>query len=307
VTTAVERLAADPDPAIRALARREFSGSVADADVLRSPLVRGLLEADAAAAGPYDKWRGAHWRLVSLVELGVPAGHESAVRAAEAVLDHWAAPRRLACVPRVGGRVRMHASQEGNAVAVACRLGLAGDERVARLVEQLLEGQWPDGGWNCDRRAEARHSSVHETLPALWGLNEYATATGDTRCRAAVEAAAEALLARHVVFVAGTSRPLHPSVLDLHYPPYWHYDVLQALVVLDRCGFRSDPRSRRARDVVAAKQRRDGGWRAVRRWWRPPGSPSYPEAVDWGAAAHSMVTLNALRVLTPSPSPSPAG
>ncbi len=191
----------------------------------------------------------------------------------------------------------MRASQEGNAVAVACRLGLAGDERVARLVRQLLEGQWSDGGWNCDRRAEARRSSVHETLPALWGLNEYGTATGDTRCRAAVEAAAEVLLARHVIFVAGTARPLHPSVVDLHYPPYWHYDVLQALVVLDRCGFHSDPRSRRARDVVAAKQRRDGGWRAVRRWWRPPGSSTYPEAVDWGAAAHAMVTVNALRVL----------
>ena len=303
MTTAVERLAADPDPAIRAHARREFLGSVADDDVLSSPLVRGLLDGRDPPARPYDKWCGAHWRLVSLVELGVPAGHGPAMRLADVVLDHWAAPERLAGVPRVDGRLRMHASQEGNAVAVACRLGLAGDERVDRLVGQLLEGQWPDGGWNCDRRGEARRSSVHETLPALWGLNEYGTATGDTRCRAAVEAAAEALLARHLIFVAGTARPLHPSVVDLHYPPYWHYDVLQSLVVLDRCGFRGDPRCRRARDVVAAKQRRDGGWRAVRRWWRPPGSANYPEAVNWGAAAHSMVTLNALRVLTPSPSP----
>src|SRR5688500_14729621 len=235
------RLAADADPAIRMLVRRDLLGDPAlDEDVLRSPLVRALLaglEDRAILERPYGKWTGAHWRLVSLVELGVQAGHGPAVRAAAAVLDHWAAPGRLARVPVVEGRCRMHASQEGNAVAVACRLGLAGDERVVRLVGQLLEGQWPDGGWNCDRRTEARRSSVHETLPALWGLNEYGTATGDTRCRAAVEAAAEALLARHVVFVAGTARPLHPSVVDLHYPPYWHYDVLHALVVLDRCGF----------------------------------------------------------------------
>jgi hypothetical protein len=311
------RLAADGDPAIRALARRDLLGEPAlVADALRSPLVRGLLaelEDRAVLGRPYAKWTGAHWRLVSLVELGIPPDHGPAVRAAGAVLDHWAAPDRLAGVPVVDGRRRMHASQEGNAVAVACRLGMAGDERVARLVEHLVAGQWPDGGWNCDRHRGARRSSVHETLPALWGLHEHATATGDARSRAAATAAAEVLLARDVVFAAGTDRPLHRSVVDLHYPPYWHYDVLQALVVLDRAGFRDDPRTSRARQVVAGKRRRDGGWRAVRPWWRPPGSAGLVEAIDWGDTAHQMVTLNALRVTRPAggttpvrPRPSPA-
>jgi hypothetical protein len=141
---------------------------------------------------------------------------------------------------------------------------------------------------------------VHETLPALWGLHEHATATGDARSRAAAAAAAEVLLARDVVFAAGTDRPLHRSVVDLHYPPYWHYDVLQALVVLDRAGFRDDPRTSRARHLVGGKQRPDGRWRAVRPWWRPPGSPGLVEAVDWGDVAHQMVTLNALRVTRPA-------
>lgn len=297
------RLAADADPAVRVLARRELLGDPApDEDVLQSPLVRGLLgglEDRAVLERPYSKWTGAHWRLVSLVELGVPAGYGPAVRAADAVLDCWAADDRLAGVLLADGRRRMHASQEGNAVAVACRLGLAGDERVARLVEHLIAGQWPDGGWNCDRHRDASRSSVHETLPALWGLHEYATAMGDAKARQAAAAAAEALLVRHVVFAAGTDRPLHRSVVDLHYPPYWHYDVLQALVVLDRAGCRDDPRTRRARVVVAGKQRRDGGWRAVRPWWRPPGSTGLVEAVDWGDVTHQMVTLNALRVTAP--------
>ncbi len=304
------RLAADADPAIRGLARRDLLGDpTPDEDVLRSPLVRGLLdglEDPATLRRPYGKWAGTHWRLVSLVELGVPAGYVPAVRAAAAVLDHWAAGTRLAGVLDVDGRRRMHASQEGNAVAVACRLGLAGDERVDRLVEHLIAGQWPDGGWDCDPRAGVVRSSVHETLPALWGLHEYATATGDARSRQAATAAAEVLLARHVVFAGGTDRPLHRSVVDLHYPPYWHYDVLQALVVLDRAGFQGEQRTRRARDVVAGKQRRDGGWRAVRPWWRPPGSASLAEATDWGAAAHQMVTLNALRVTRPAAGTPPA-
>src|SRR5215218_5144198 len=72
------RLAADADPAIRALARRDLLGDAApDEDVLRSPIVRGLLaglEDGAVLERPYAKWTGAHWRLISLVELGVPPG-----------------------------------------------------------------------------------------------------------------------------------------------------------------------------------------------------------------------------------------
>jgi hypothetical protein len=276
--TLAGRLAVDADPAVRVLARCDLRGEPArDEDVLPSPIVRGLLtglEDPAVPARPYRKWTGAHWRLVSLVELGIPAGYGPAVRAAEAVLD-------------------------------CCRLGMAGDERVARLVEHLVAGQWPDGGWNCDRRPEVHRSSVHETLPALWGLHEYAAATGDGRSRKAATAAAEVLLARHVVFAGGTDRPLHRSVVDLHHPPYWHYDVLQALVVLDRAGCRDDPRTDRARLVVAGKQRKDGGWRAVRPWWRPPGSTGLVEAVDWGDVAHQMVTLNALRVTAPAAGTTP--
>jgi hypothetical protein len=304
------RLATDADPAIRVLARRELLGDPApDEDVLLSPLVRGLLDGlddRAALERPYRKWSGAHWRLVSLVEFGIPAGYEPAVRAAGVVLDQWAAPDRLAGVLVVDGRRRMHASQEWNAVEVACRLGMAGDDRVARLVEHLIAGQWPDGGWNCDRHRAVCRSSVHEMLPALWGLHEYTTATRDARSRQAAAAAAEALLARHVALAAGTDRPLHRSVVDLHYPPYWHYDVLQALVVLDRAGYQDDPRTRRARQLVAAKQRGDGGWRAVRPWWRRPGSTGLVEAVDWGDAAHQMVTLNALRVTRPAAGTPPA-
>jgi hypothetical protein len=107
---------------------------------MSSPLVRTLLT-DSASTRPYAKWSGAHWRLVSLVELGVPPGQPDAVALCDLVLNYWATPRRLARVPVVNGLARRCASQEGNAVAAACRLGLADDPRVTVLVEHLLEWQ----------------------------------------------------------------------------------------------------------------------------------------------------------------------
>lgn len=292
-------LADATDPAVRALARRDLLDEPVPAAVtLQSPLVQGLLT-DPPPGNPYAKWAGAHWRLVSLVELGVPAHDPAATRIADTVLTFWAKPERLANTPIVTGRARVHASMEGNAVAAACRLGLSGDDRVAALVERLLACQWPDGGWNCDRHADARVSSFHESLPALWGLAEYSTATGDPTVRAAADRAAERLLRNGVVFATSTDRPAHPTFAVPHYPPYWHFDVLQALLVLTRSGHGQDPRTRRARKLLAERRRSDGTWRAARRWWRPPdagGGTGAAEAVDWGDAAHQMVTLNALRV-----------
>src|SRR5579864_831759 len=87
---AVAWLLASDEPAIRYQARRDLLDDRANRDVdaiLAGPMVRSLLGGQHADGGfgghPYKKWTGAHWRLVSLVELGVPAGHPQAVAAAE--------------------------------------------------------------------------------------------------------------------------------------------------------------------------------------------------------------------------------
>jgi len=48
--------------------------------------------------------------------------------------------------------------------------------------------------------------------------------------------------------------------LDLHYPAYWHYDVLQALLVLGRAGRLGDERANDALDLLARRRRPDGRW-----------------------------------------------
>ncbi len=296
----VEWLLTSTEPAVRMLTRRDVLGEAADdEDVLAGPWVRALLSGQEADGGFgvhwYRKWTGAHWRLVQLVELGVPAGEPRALAALDTVLGRLTGPRRVAVID---GLARVCASIDGNALAVACRLGLAGDERVRRLVEWLLEWQWPDGGWNCDQRATGRRSSFHETLATSWGLHEYAAATGDTEAAESARRAAELFLEHRLFRSLRTGEVIHPRWLRPCYPPYWHYDVLQALLVLSRMGLAGDPRAHEALDQIESRRDADGRWSANQQWWKPGGGPITPEVVDWGRAGEPnvMITLNAMRV-----------
>jgi hypothetical protein len=287
----IEWLLQSPEPAIRALTRRDLLGEEPDEDVLAGELVQALLV--DRNVHPYGKWGGAHWRLVSLVELGIPPGEPRAVAAANTVLDWLTGDGHRKNIPTIAGRVRRCASQEGNALAVCVRLGLRDDPRVELLARSLVEWQWPDGGWNCDRRPEAQRSSFHESLAPMWGLYEY----GTLWAREAAERTAELFLSHQIFRSLRTGDVIKPGWLDLNYPPFWHYDAAQALLVLSRMGLHRDPRADEARELLAARQR-NGRWSARRTWWRPPGSKgSNVEAVDWGDRASEMVTLNALREL----------
>lgn len=87
-----------------------------------------------------------------------------------------------------------------------------------------------------------------------------------------------------------------------HWPPFWIYDVHQALVIVARLGLVADPRAGEARALLRARQEPDGRWRASDRWWKPPGGSGArsEEAVDWhvGDADDRIVTLRALKVLS---------
>jgi hypothetical protein len=171
------------------------------------------------------------------------------------------------------------------------------------LTESLIEWQWPDGGWNCDPRASGCRSSFHESLPPMWGLHEFAAAGTGPLATAAAEAAARTaeLFLTHRLFRALRADDLlQPQWLKPRYPPYWHYDILQALLVLSRMGLSADPRAADALDELERQRKPDGRWHAQGYWWRAPaGKTGPPDVVDWGRSGPNvMVTLNALRVLT---------
>jgi hypothetical protein len=300
--SAVGWLLASDEPAIRMMTRRDVLGEPAAedaADVLTGPKVTALLSGQQPDGGFgvsfYSKWTGAHWRLVSLVELAIPPLEPRAVAAAESVLAQLAGPRRITVKD---GLPRSHASIQGNALAVCSRLGLAADPRVADLAEAIISWQWPDGGWNCQLKASGYRSSFHETLCTAWGLHEYWRATGSTQARDAAGRAAELILEHRLFRSLRTGEVIKQAWLAPRYPPYWHYDFLQALLVLSRMGKADDPRADDAVNELERQRLADGRWKPRGYWWNPAPATIGPEVVDWGRSGpNEMMTLNALRVL----------
>ena len=285
-------------------------------EIRKSPRVRRLLDGHAALRpGTYAKWQGGHWVLLALSDLGYPDGDADLAPIRDGVLRTWLAERYYrefdpehaassrvrAAVPVLCGRYRRCGSQQGGALLSVVRLGLE-DVRTEQLVERLLHWQWPDGGWNCDLDPNARSSSVHETLLPMRALAAYAQAHRDTAAREAANRAAEVLLERRLLFRRSTGRLIRGDWAKLHYPVYWHYDLLAALRGLAELGRIRDERCQDGLDLLQRKQLATGGWAAEAKYYRGTGERRANfDHVDWGGAdsrrMNKWVTADALAVL----------
>jgi hypothetical protein len=275
-------------------------------EIAHSSRVRGLLaERDRRGEipfSPYAKWYGAHWVLVMLAELAYPPGDTALVPLRDQVLD-WLTSREYdRWIRRVKGIPRIHASIDGNAVWCLHALGQA-DARVDLLVTRLLETQWADGGWNCDVKASGRTSSFTESLIPLRALALHAQVTGDVRSRRAADRAAEFFLERHLFRRKRNRRIIRSSFVQLHYPCYWHYDILFGLKVMTEGGWIGDARCAMALDLLETKRVPGGGWPAEARYYRHTRAqvPAQRSLVAWGPTGktkrNDFVTVDALMVL----------
>jgi len=244
----------DPD----SQAARKAAKTVKESEVVRSLLSVRL--PDGRTPRPaYAKWTGAHWLLSLLADLGYPPGDESLRPMMEQAFGEWLSEAHFKSIRVINGRTRRCASQEGNAIWSSLRLGFA-DERTTELVERLIKWQWPDGGWNCDKRPEASKSSFMESLIPLQALALYAKVSGERRVWLAAERAADIFLKRELFKRQSSGAQIHPSFVKLHYPCYWHYDILFGLKVMAEAGLIGDPRCEAALDRLESKRLTDGGF-----------------------------------------------
>ena len=280
-------------------------------EIRTSPRVKKLLSERAADGTiphpPYSKWYGAHWVLAALADIGYPRGDAALASLAEQVCNRWLNERHVQGVAVIEGKCRRHASQESNALYALLTLGL-GDERADRLAENLLKWQWPDGGWNCDRRPKAVNSSFTESIIGVRALALYGRLRNSQASLDGARRAAEIFLKRRLFRRQRDGRVMRSAFVKLHYPCYWHYDVLFGLKVMAEAGMIGDARCEEALDLLESKRLPDGGFPAEavyykttekrtktgRRW-------SAFSQVDWGGVstrrANPWVTADALYVL----------
>jgi hypothetical protein len=260
---------------------------------------------------PYSKWYGAHWVLAALADLHYPPEDKKLVPLREQVYEWLFSKQHLEYIrnhePYAGpvmmkrGLVRAHASMEGNAIYYLHALGLA-DERTQALADRLVEWQWPDGGWNCDKSPNAHTSSFTESLLPLRGLAYQAGLSGSSY-RTAAQRAAEFFLDRRLFKRKRDGRIISQRFTKLHYPCYWHYDLLFGLKVMMEAGFVRDKRCSDAIALLNSKRLEDGGFPAEEAYYRQTKRRTTgSSAVGWGGVSqrrlNEFVTCDAISVLT---------
>ena len=318
-TPLTDSLCAHDDPVVAFRARRLLGAEPEHSPAMRrlrqeigsSPIARRLLLGlRGERFNPYRKWQGPHWTLYSLAEIGYPPGDHGLLPMRQRVLDWmfapaFAKPPSTAILPGQPERPRRCASMEGNTIWAQLRLGIVDEERVPRLVRRLVDMQWPDGGWNCDKRPGARVSSVQETLLPLRGLALWARLRGDARAAQAARRAADFLLQRRLLWRKRDGALIKPEwggpVDKVHYPIRF-YDVLGALVVMAELGLVRDRRCAAALDLLESKRLADGTfpveWTNVKQADTIVTRGTY---ADWGPLSkrkgNPLVTVDALWVL----------
>jgi hypothetical protein len=273
--------------------------------IAESPVVKTLLSERNREGQipwhPYTKWTGAHWVLASLADLEYPEGDLQLIPLRDQVYKWLYSERHLKSIKSIEGKVRRCASQEGNTVYYLSKLGLA-DERVDSMVSRLIEWQWDDGGWNCDKSPGAKNSSFHESLIPLRGLALYAKQTGDRAVKEAAGRAAELFLKRSLYQKQSDGSVMHPNFIKLHYPYYWRYNILLALLVMRESGLLKDKRCQAPLELLSEKQQADGSFTADTKYYKVTEKEvSGRSLVNWnklsGKKMNEFITVDALTVL----------
>ena len=239
------------------------------------------------------KWTCSHYSLLELRNLGLGPEHPAACATVGLILAHHKSGDG-GVDPRAGAD-RSDVCVNGMALNYSAYFD-APEEQLASIVDCLLAGTIPDGGFNCRRGPGVRHSSVHTTLSVIEGITSYERSGLDYRLdelRLARESSVEFLL-RHRLFRSERGgEVIRPEFLRLHQPTRWYYDILRCLDALADAQVPYDARMEEAIDVLRRRRLPDGRWPVSRGY---PGQTHLPP--PRAGTANRWVTLRALRVLS---------
>lgn len=241
---------------------------------------------------PKGRWLDTVWTLVSLADIGMPAG-DFAVKAFEIVVG------RLMPRGEVPSRAVLTTQMDLCHLGFWLRIGgrfLPSDPRLKPLADIVLGLQLADGGWNCRVRVKphTEHSSFHTTFNVLEGLREVrgSGVLSESEFRQAEARAIEFMLEHRLFRSDKTGEVINSRFLDLTYPSYWHYTVLRGLDYMKDTAAIRDPRLSEAIEGLATRRKPNGIWPVEK---RIPGLTHF-EMEKMGRDSR-WVTLKALSIL----------
>ena len=249
----------------------------------------------------YKKWQGVHWILVQLADMGYPPRDSDLIPSITREMKWLLSSKRWESKPLINGRRRFCASQDSNGLYAALSLGFF-DERCKILADRLIQYQWSDGGWNCDCKPAASKSSYHESLIPLRALNRYLHVEKTLQLANVIDRAAELFHRRNLYKRISDGEVINKRWLLLHYPPYWHYDILFALKVLAEANKVQDKRCNDALDLLEAKRLGYGGFPKEEKYCQSTNPETrYFTPGDWKPVnkrkMNEWVTIDALFIL----------
>ena len=136
------------------------------------------------------------------------------------------------------------------------------DERIHAVASYVIGEQMPDGGWNCESRKGATHSSFHTTISALEGLYEYQCTYPEKKKRITqVRARGHKFLLAHRLYKSHrTGQVFDTKMTSMPFPPRWKYDFIRALDYFRVCDAPQDERMNDAIELLQKKQKKGGLW-----------------------------------------------
>ena len=99
---------------------------------------------------------------------------------------------------------------------------------------------------------------------------------------------------RRLAYRVSTGTLIRAEFAKLHYPLYWHYDILGGLKAMMELGLLGDPRCTDALDLLES-MRLANGWPAQARFYRTSTDIAlHHDCADWAARAHDELTSGSL-------------
>lgn len=90
--------------------------------------------------------------ILLLLELGMDPGEPLLQEASDLVFSTWQKDGRFKVYPQGG----IYPCQTAHAANTLCHMGYAADERLQKTFRHLLDIQYTDGGWRCNKLSLGR-------------------------------------------------------------------------------------------------------------------------------------------------------